>query len=175
MAPILLDVDGVLADFVSAACREARALGFRLYPRNVDRWDLFSLMPFLTRDLVMGRCQAPGFARKLRAYPGAIQAVKPHIKDVVFVTAPFGGSKTWAHDREQWLVDRFGPRIEIVHTGAKHLVHGRCLVDDRPENVVDWWREHPNKPSWLIDRPWNRGSMVTFRRISHVREALENV
>lgn len=146
---VLLDVDGVLAQFTRAFLGAVRAeLG---HDYDVDAVTTYSLIDCLGLSKAeFDRCAAhvnePGFARTLDVYPGAVEGVAAlhRVADVYIVTSPWNSNPTWTYDREAWLAEHFGiPHSRVVHTSAKHLVRGDVLVDDKTSTLVEWQAEHP--------------------------------
>lgn len=158
---VLLDVDGVLADFISAI-REQLCLPENWAPRQ---WALEA--DALIRALPPGRLSdvlsRPGLAAGLRPYPDAREAVemlRSAQHDVWFCTSPMRSSPTWCYERANWLVKHFGEEQggKVIFTTAKHLVRGDVLIDDHPGNVA-LFRES-GRDAYLIGRPWNGGSVT---------------
>jgi 5'(3')-deoxyribonucleotidase len=148
---VLLDCDGVLADFVSAALDIVwEEFGLRFLPAEVTEFDIMKSLGFGPEDsarfkrLVGGE---EGLASTLAVYPGAQEGVARlrEIAEVYIVTSPFGSNPTWTHDREAWLKRHFGIKSShVVHARAKHLCVGDMLVDDKAEAVDRWRTAHPN-------------------------------
>lgn len=156
--PVLIDVDGVIANF----CDGVTSYIERRFGIKVDQSKIFGDVRDEANGLWDDECEehikAPGFARRLKEYPGAVDAVKQIMEtyDVVFVTSPYPYSDTWCQDRFMWLRDRFQiGRDDVIFARDKRFVHGLTLIDDRPENVADWsayWQKY----SILMSRPWNK-------------------
>ena len=172
---VLLDVVGVLADIVSSLVAHLNArygTGYTL--ASVTQWEIDHLIP--DGDV---RSFWQSFAGSVRAsdlpvYPGAIEGVArlQELADVYVVTAGLSSSRTWMHDREQWLFRHFGiPSKRVVHTSAKHLIVGDVLIDDKFETVVNWAACHPDGVGLLWDRPWNRIGSIADMGISDLHEA----
>lgn len=141
---ILLDVDGVLADFVSAFLDVVREqLGRSYQPEDVTSFGIANSLRLSKEDfdrcaLIVGE---PGFCAGLGIYPGAIEGVAHlrSIAEVYIVTSPWNSNPTWTHDREAWLERHFGiPHSRVIHTSAKHLVRGDFLIDDKTETLQRW-------------------------------------
>lgn len=163
MKRVLLDCDGVLADFVSAALDIVwEEFGLRFQPADVTEFDIMKSLGFGPDDsarfkrLVGGE---EGLASTLAVYPGAREGVDRlrAIAEVYIVTSPFGSNPTWTHDREKWLKKHFDIGSKhIVHTSAKHLCVGDVFVDDKTEACVAWQAEHPNGVAVQWATPHNR-------------------
>lgn len=140
---LLLDCDGILADFVGATLRELRSLSGRTFSADeVSSWEIFRSLPDEMeryRGDVYGRLGAEGGCYSIPLLDGAVDGVGSlrDLADVVVVTAPFKDSLTWQHERERWLRKHFG-LINVVHAIAKERVHGDIFVDDKPSNVREW-------------------------------------
>jgi 5'(3')-deoxyribonucleotidase len=138
-----LDVDGILADFVSAALAlVAQHTGNVYHPNDIRTWEVFDSIPEkAVKDAVYGVMKAPGGCLAIPVYEGAQEGVKRlrnHV-DVICVTSPFHGSPTWAHEREVWLEKHFGI-THVIHAHRKERVHADFFVDDKPSHVDDWIR-----------------------------------
>ena len=166
---VLLDVDGVVADFVGPTLAEvSKITGRRYTPDDVTGWDLRAALGLEASewDRVTKRIRSLGFCLTQPTYPGACDAVRRlrERAEVYFVTTPWRGAVTWAYDRDRWLEQKFGEVIgrRVVHTGHKHLIRGDLLIDDKPENCERWAAAN-DWPSCalLFTRPWNRAHQVT--------------
>jgi 5'(3')-deoxyribonucleotidase len=175
---VLLDCDGVLADFVGQYLRylERYAVpGFRIERERIDRFKIEDTDAFAEaarqqyghgaegvaklkqrmRDLVASKL----FVRETDVLPGAEAGVNAlrEVADVRCVTAPWHSSRHWMHERTRWLVEEMGfDRDHIVHATDKRLAHADFLVDDRVSNVERW----PHGTPVLWDQPYNRSAQV---------------
>ena len=147
---VLLDVDGVLADFIGEALAIANdLLGCAFRREHVHSFDFttaLGLTPYAAAAVKRRIGSTPGLARSLDVYPGAIAGVRRlrQIADVYIVTSPWNSNPTWTHDREVWLRRHFAiPSEKVIHTSAKHVCVGDVLVDDRTETCVAWRDAHP--------------------------------
>lgn len=156
---LLLDVDEVMADFLSpvfalVGASRGRAIG----PHDFEGWDFFATLSAEERRDVFAEVSRPGWCASLAVKPGT-EAALLHLRsivDVYAVTKPFP-SPTWVHERDRWLVERLGFTSEqIVHTGAKHICRGDAFLDDNPDNVVRWNEEHPKAVAMLWHSPNTR-------------------
>ncbi len=163
---VLLDVDGVIADFLRGVLVAVQHITGRYYePFQVTQYsikDSIGLSNAEWKRVVEEAITTEGFAFFLDAYPGAVEAVKKLAvdHDVYFVTSPWNSSPTWVHDRSEWLVKKFGTALgrKVVHTSHKHLVVGDVLVDDVPETVQQWSNAHVGRVGVLWTLPHNQES-----------------
>jgi 5'-nucleotidase len=148
---VLVDVDGVVADFAQLMVNAVRNLKFRDIPITwrPTKWDIARELE-LTKEQeeeVYDVLRLPGSAGLLNPIPGAIQGVKriASLFDVAFVTSPLDGSHTWCFDRSEWLMKHFGEDLgsRWVYTDYKYLVYGDFLVDDKPSHCLDFKKAWP--------------------------------
>jgi 5'(3')-deoxyribonucleotidase len=153
--PILLDCDGVLADFLTTVLREA---GIDRTTKEITDWDL---RESLTADehlrVIRILSDSDDIARKMDVMPGAQAAVDEMRAagfHIVVVTSPWDSNKTWEHQRRKWLATHFGVKSNnIVSTASKHLVDGAVLVDDKVQ-TVERWRSQRGRPAVLFRHPY---------------------
>ena len=182
---ILLDCDGVLADFVRAYLWHvnkihARRIPTAYSPDDVTQWDIASALSLSkeTEDeasAIMGR---PGECLKISAYLGSSEGVRmlQELGDVHIVTTPFPPSETWTSQREKWLAVHYGiPRSRVCHAYDKTIVAGDVLIDDKTSTLVAWKRAHPGGVAILWDRPWNRGDAWSGMRATSWQEVADGI
>jgi 5'(3')-deoxyribonucleotidase len=175
---VLLDCDGVIADFTGAALTLIRQFTGRTYaPERITTWDIFDSLPEepqFVKDEVYRLLKSPGGCAGIPAYPEAVEGVRRlcEIADVIAVTSPFKGSPTWAHEREEWLHVRC-PGIEhVIHARHKERVHGDVFVDDKAAHVEDWARfwgregRNPHAVPVLWQTPRASGQMTSAGIVS---------
>jgi 5'-nucleotidase len=119
MKLLYIDLDGVIADFISAM--NAHPLRNES-PYNKDP------------DTI------PGLFRNLKPIESAISSVEKLLQsqkyEVYFLsTAPWDNPSAWI-DKRLWLEEQFGEKInrKLIITHRKDLVKGDILIDDRPNN-----------------------------------------
>lgn len=185
---ILLDCDGILSDFVGGVIRalNARPGCLDRYHRDqVNAWNIASCLG-VDEGLIYQLAGDEEFCGSLDPLPGAQEGVKLLRKlghNVYIVTSPIWSSKTWMHERVNWLNAHFGIRANhVIQTSAKHLVEGDLFLDDRA-STVERWNEHRKGYAFLWDAPWNAKEpdhgvrietwetvAIAARRISVMRE-----
>lgn len=163
MKTVLLDVDGVLADFVSAYLDIVHEVTGRVHsPADVTSWDINAALGIegvQASNVKRAIGSAPQLARRLAVFDNAQTGVAAleAIANVYIVTSPWNSNPTWTHDREHWLERYFGIRSSrVIHTSAKHLVRGDFLVDDKTATLVMWWAHNPVGVPVQWQTPHNR-------------------
>lgn len=159
---VLLDVDGVVADFVTSAKAAATAVtGKEYWGVPVTKFEALESLG-LTKSQVKAAYEvmnSPNYAYEMSVIPGAPRAVKKlvNVADVYFVTAPLPTSPTWDYDRRRWLKKVFGTGWDerVVFTKEKHLIAGDFFVDDKIENVEEWQSYWHSGKAILLSQPWN--------------------
>lgn len=179
----LFDVDGVIGDFTGLYLHLASQVTGRSYVHDdVDQWSIWKAIGLTDREkrLVEEELKKPGSALRIEELPGAVEAVKQvaEIADVYFVTSPWDSCPTWSHDRREWLMLRFGELgKKVVHTTCKEVVVGDLLVDDKPDNLIEWSKDPRNGVPVLWSHPSNRsfGEQGLIRRLSSWDDVLRIV
>lgn len=152
---ILLDVDGVIADFVGAICYE---LDNRYVPEDFKEPSMLEAMSPWDQNRFEQLSRMEGLCESIEPYDDAKSFVEElhELGEVYAVTKPWK-ARTWAWERMNWLEDRFGiQRDRIIFTGQKHLVRGDVLIEDNAENLNSWHLHTDGGIALLLDRPWNR-------------------
>ncbi len=165
-APLLLDVDGVLADFKAHLLH---AVESNVSPEHIERYEIFDYLTPSQRMFAMDLCEQPGWWRGLNAIPGAVEAVRQLRElateiefEIVFVTQPWKACPGWIEAREAWLMRHFnaegiGHDIFPIRGVRKHLIRGKAFVEDSPE-ALDAWKAASAAVglSFVFDQPYNR-------------------
>ncbi len=162
---VLLDADGVIADFLGASIPIMNTLSGKTWEADhfVD-WDLFETVGREhEKAFYQQLTDSPGWCREIPLYEGSVEGVKTleSISDVYIVTSPMYSFPTWAAERTAWLKHHFDIHHQrVVHTSAKHLCVGDILIDDRPANLESWLAAHPGGVAMLWSQPYNRNAVV---------------
>ena len=168
MKPVLLlDVDGVLADFVGGTIRTLRSVGVDLSREDVTAMDIFKGDKALEAAFKHKLSTEGGFCSRLEPLHGAAEFVERarDVYDVVIVTAPYD-VVGWCDERIAWIQAHLGlPRSSVVFAHRKELVAGDALVEDSARNASKWAKAHPEGSAILVDQPWNRVDDGDFVRV----------
>ena len=152
---VLVDMDGVLADFDAEFARRyelAHRTGRPDDGPDVDvttraEFKVDTLFPAQWTDRVRAISAAAGFFRGLPVVPGAVEglsALEAAGHDVFICTAPLTRYENCVAEKFAWVEQHLGPRwvSRIVMTKDKTLVHGDVLIDDKPHvtgvRTPDW-------------------------------------
>lgn len=177
---VLLDVDGVLADFTGAVIEHLKGYGIaREVPQITDydipkalslseeeRWHFFSLLEW------------EGFHSRLEPHTDALEAWEElnALATVHIVTKPYTRSRTWVPSRLAWLEKHFGlGPDEVTFTYRKELVHGDMLVEDDHRNLEKWRAKWKKGKAVLLSRPWNASATGRLDRVADWSSILEAV
>ena len=159
---ILLDQDGVLADFEKGFHDAWSARLGETYPAlPLDQRRSFYVRddyPDIYRKDVEAIYTAPGFFRDLPAIPGAVSAVKAlleHGHDVRICTSPLNQYRYCLAEKYEWVEQHLGSDFvhRMIVTKDKTVVYGDVLVDDKPDIAGT------RQPDWqhiIFDQPYNR-------------------
>ena len=169
---ILVDCDGVLADFASAALDliEERT-GDRHTHEELVHWDVFkSVDKAHLEHVLQDAVEHEGFCLGLKPFDGArtfMKVLKDRYEEVYILTSPFV-AREWVYERTRWLEGHFGidPR-DIVHAKDKKVVFGHALIDDSGKNLRSWGGAWPEGIPILMDAPYNQGDTEFQRGVDY--------
>lgn len=141
---ILVDMDGVLADFENGLLQEWK----KKFPHLPH-------VPLEKRDSIYS---APGFFQNLGVISGGKEALMKMQElghDVFICTSPISRYKNCVLEKYHWVEKNLGFEWtkKIIMTNDKTLVFGDFLIDDKPKHVG------LRKPVWkhiLFDAPYNK-------------------
>jgi 5'(3')-deoxyribonucleotidase len=176
---IILDVDGVLADFTG---HTLALLGEHAPPGGREAfttWDLLTTLSPEARAMCAHGWRRPGWCGSMPTLPDAQHAVdRLSLRaEIVYATAPMEGAPHWMLEREKWLIQQFAvDRDNVVFTHDKSHVWGDVFVDDKPENIDRWAKVHRNGMALLWNAPYNqswRSTLPNTRRVVRWAEVFE--
>lgn len=166
MQRILLDVDGVCADFMNHLLRQLTWEAPHLeVPKEEDIKTVRlkdSLSPELLREALM-ILERPEFWAGIPQYPEAREYVPRLVSRhrVRFVTAPWISCEDWEGVRRRWLAVAYGVTSgAMISTSDKASVDGDLFIDDQVSMVADWQKAHPQGRGIVLARPWNHSEDV---------------
>jgi 5'(3')-deoxyribonucleotidase len=159
---ILVDVDGVLVDFVGKLLDMLKAEGAiaeAIRVEDVTQWDISQCLgiDWRTINAIVHRS---GFVEKLPVYlgAGAFLSELRALVNVTAVTSPYTGAPHWIGERIDYLVERLGfEPNQICVWSQKERVAGDVLIDDAAHNAKAF--ATTGRPVALINRPWNVGAV----------------
>jgi 5'(3')-deoxyribonucleotidase len=189
---LLVDMDGVLAEFVPAVFAEHnRRFGTSYTEADMKRYlfkDSVSCPEHLANMNSIFR--EPGFFSALRMCDGALEMVNKlcALGCVEICSSPpntrvrhWGGeiSVQLAHvaaEKIGWVI-RHLPHLggQVTLTSKKFLVDGDALIDDSTENVIKWCARHPKGLGVIVSRNWNAAVEDYIFPKNVVRVELEKV
>lgn len=160
---VLLDVDGVLADFVSAFLAAVEdATGTAYLPSDVTQWDIgkaIGLSPSAEACVYDRYVRARGFCAGIKPYPGAKDAVTAlaEVAEIYACTSPMKRAPFWKDERETWLAEHFGiDAHNVIFVHEKKMVRGAMIVDDKLAHVESWALHNPLGTGVLWKMPFNQ-------------------
>lgn len=158
---VLLDMDGVLADFLGLLHQEMEDAGF---PLDIsERRQFYSAPEYHARfgaqaaELARTIIHSPGFFAELPPIEGALDSVHElvaHGHDVMLCTSPLLGSLWSASEKYAWVHRHLGEEYlaKMVLTTDKTVVAGSVLVDDNP---LITGRSTPTWQHVVFTQPYN--------------------
>lgn len=163
---ILLDMDGVLADWCGAVCE---LFGFDLadWPRGEYRVEL--ALGISTEKLWRRLDETGDFWWRLRPYPWAAEMVAT-LKPAAVLSKPSKNPACWS-GKAEWMRRHF-PDVPLILCCDKALLAqpGRLLIDDYPRNCEAW--RAAGGSVLLFPRPWNDAACWQDDPWQHVKETL---
>lgn len=172
---IAIDVDGVVADLVPKLLNDINHK-FKTEYRIEDctMWNFYDRENGMFHDpehadYALKLMQSNHYAANLLPIKNAVHMVNALSEaghNIIWVTAPFRSSKTWSFDRTNWILEHFPACSKhIILTDRKEWIDADILIDDNPENVVNWTsRGAVHKEAYLYAQPWNREFRKTFSK-----------
>lgn len=157
---ILLDADGVLADFTGWCTDLINDLrGTKFVPEDCTTWDFSNLLgpDPRTREAFWDIVSEEGVVSELKPFPYAKELVSDlwMYGDVWVVTSMMPSSPTWAHERVKWLEHHLQiDRHRVVFASDKSAVEGLVLIDDKVANLQEW--QAGGKPLTRFPMLWER-------------------
>jgi 5'-nucleotidase len=158
---VLVDLDGVLADF-EAYFLERWLLEhpgkFFVPLEERSTFHIFKQYPAELASKVHQIYNAPDFFGKLKPVPGGVEALEEMTKlglEVFICTSPLREFKNCVLEKYEWVAGYLGRKWSdrIILTRDKTLIKADFLIDDNPEPLG------AEIPAWehiIYDQPYNR-------------------
>ncbi|RKW16336.1 MAG: 5'-3'-deoxyribonucleotidase [Cardiobacterium sp.] len=164
---ILLDQDGVLADFEHGIAHGWQSRYGTPVPLPQPRQKFYVRDEVAPehKDALIDLYSAAGFFAGLRPVSGALDAARALLAaghDVRICTAPITNYRHCVGEKIAWVEQHLGFdwTARVILTKDKTLIHGDILIDDKPDisgvRTPDW--QH-----WHYDAPYNRHIPATHR------------
>lgn len=172
---ILLDVDGVLADFVGAVLKLINKPDVK-----VDRWDFHEQLGMTANELwKVIDSSGHDFWANMPMLPWyidivAMLAAYRVTKNTVLCTSP-SLSDGCNSGKVAWIRKNFpGFSRRFIITPCKHLLRGDfILIDDSDENCKRFWESR--QEAILFPQPWNANRHKCHDRIRYINEQLYSI
>lgn len=168
MKRVLLDCDGVIADFVSSYLALLNKHGGTSYTHeDITDWDIVGCLKVPPSVYEPANAEIDyHFCRDLSPIAGAVEGTRALAKvcDLYIVTSPWVGCRGWTEARYEWLLEHCGIKSkQVLHGSAKHVCKGDFLVDDKESTIVQWAAEYPTATGIVWAQPWNRHTAHPYR------------
>lgn len=136
---ILVDVDGVLTDFVGAVLK----LVNKTKRSEADHWNWWYkyYSPEESKYIEETLKLSHSFWLDLPLVDNAVQGInylRSHGHKITYCTAPYRSKYGWADDRRILLEKHFNisdHQEDIIFTQSKHMVKADCMIDDLITNI----------------------------------------
>jgi len=157
----LVDVDGVLADFLNPCLKIINDLtGWDKKLQDMNSWHIFKSLdvPKEIEDRAYEIMKSPGWCLSLRPISGAVVGIDKlrEIGKIYFVTSPMRGPN-WTYERTLWLQKFFDAEWDdVIHCSAKHVCAGDVFIDDKVAHLARWKISHPEGLAIKFESDHNR-------------------
>lgn len=153
---ILVDMDGVTADFLGHWCHVFNTRYNRnVQPFDIETWRMHESIPGTTREQCEDLIWEPGFFLHLKPIPKAIETLTQFHQqghEIVFLTACLAGHE----DKLAWLNRYFTFPFKSIFTTEKYMVQGNVFLDDNHENLKAWAEAWPDGVAVCFHAAYNR-------------------
>jgi 5'-nucleotidase len=159
---IIVDIDGIVADTLPYWLDDIyKDTGVEAEEDDIHRWEMHKCHPLnqLALGQIYDRLQRPGFVANIPLMPWADGNLRDIQNDlghtVMLVTARRGPvsmaeTVTWCRTHLPWL-----PENRLIFAIDKSVIHADVIIDDRPENILDYLAAHPRATALTIGYRYN--------------------
>lgn len=162
MTVAVVDVDGVLANFLEAALK-----GMNLRPASVTCWNFIEeLLTPAERTEVIARCNNPYFwSHEIQPRPDAVgfgdRLQRKGFTRIVIATSPWGKEDKIQDDvmcaRISWLRKHFGGQYDdVCFVKNKGRVDGDTIFEDGLHQIRSFLQAGYSRKAVVFDAPYNR-------------------
>ena len=180
---ILLDIDGVVADFVGHLCNTLSTYGLHYAPAAFTDWDIAETLSKTAFEHFKFAINSKYWCEAMPGYElhDGFLSILCHDHQVVALTAATESSEYWFNERLRWNKSR-GIKKTIFCPSTEKADHcGDVLIEDNLLTATQWAAKwvapsdiFGSRKALLINRPWNRGpTPFGVYRVSSYNEALE--
>jgi len=173
---IILDLDGVLADFTSAAC----AVHGKYGATKINKWNFFKDWGITEREF-WAKIKAHGddfYRESVLPFSWALDllAAVEQTDEYVIMSTPACGSPEGYAGKKIWVDKYLQPHvlepIELIVGGAKHLMAqpDRLLIDDYDKNVENFRKAGGH--AITFPQPWNVNTCRSTRALKYTQDHL---
>ena len=164
---ILVDLDGITADFFGALFREhRRRTGERVVIDQILSWNMSSYVK--NPKVLMDVFRAKGFFAKLKPLPGAVKALKRLARSYDVVIATYACTPHAAAEKILWCQKHlpFLNSNNIILGHRKYLIKADAIIDDGSHNLAAYSRAWPEALLIAIAYPYNApGKVCDYYRV----------
>lgn len=161
---ILIDMDGVIADFDQEFLQRWRKRHADKFYVPVEARHVFYVKdeyPEELKPLVVEILVESSFFRDMLPVKGAKEALEEMREkgfEVFICTSPLSTYKNCVLEKYEWVENHLGPSWvkQVILTKDKTIIKGDFLIDDKP--AITGTEKHPEWEHILYDRPYNRGT-----------------
>lgn len=154
---LLVDMDGVVVDYLSAALGCINEVCNTTYtPKDVQSYDLRKLLPDKIKDDFQYLLSNWIRFDELDPIPGSIETLEKLREaghEIVLVSAAERDSHTekltWVGQNLPWLTDH-----DVIFTHQKSLIRGDVLLDDHPRHLMQF--HATGGTAVCFDQPYNQ-------------------
>jgi len=167
---ILIDMDGVVADFESGVIKELKKNYPQIKiiePRNKMIVNFYKEKNNEAYEIIEKIRNSKGFILNLKPINGSLVALKYLFEknyNVFICTTPFSKNKYSMSEKYEWIIKNLGNewKDRIIITEDKTLIRGDILIDDKPDiNGL----ASPNWEHIIFDQPYNK-QIIGKKRIN---------
>jgi len=164
---ILLDIDGVLADFVSSSLKL-----FNREDLEIDRWDFYEQLGISSQDF-WSHIDKQGFqfwrdVPKTHFADKFIWTLRKHglLENTILCSSPSLSSSS-AKGKLEWIQKNYSDfSRRYMLTPNKFLLQGNfSLIDNSDENCEKFHRNNPFAEYFKVPQPWNSAKMFIGTRV----------